>query len=612
MLPTILDIASLRAAFASGRLDPVGLAEIVAERMAASPDPAIFITAVSRADLIAAAHALMAANPEPNSLPLWGLPFAVKDNIDVAGLPTTAACPAFAYTPERDAVVVARLKAAGALVTGKTNLDQFATGLNGTRSPYGAPRSVFNADYVSGGSSSGSAVAVAAGLACFSLGTDTAGSGRVPAAFNNIVGIKPTPGLLSTTGLVPACRSLDCITVFSATVGDGIAVRRIAEGFDSADPYSRPAVPHPLPAAGLRFGVLTPDEREFYGDAETAALYNAAIARLEGLGGVAVPFDYAPFREIAALLYDGPWVAERLAAIETFHAEHAAAMDPSVRAIIESARGYSAVDAFRGRYAFEACKRRTDAILAEIDVLLLPTSPTTYSVAEMEAEPIVRNSHFGRYTNFANLLGMATIAVPTGFRRDGLPAGVMLVGPGFSDEALAPWADALHRALDGGLGIERGRPLPEESRVFPAASDRIPLVVVGAHLTGLPLNHQLQELGATCLRATRTAPDYRLYALPGTVPPKPGLVREPGFNGPGLEVEVWALDKNAFGRFVADIPAPLGIGKITLEDGSSHSGFLCEAYAVIGADEVTSHRGWRAYVTAAKTETSPEAAPEAS
>jgi allophanate hydrolase len=600
MLPTILDIASLRAAFADGSLDPVGLAEIIAERMAASPDPAIFITPVSRADLVAAARALMAAHPEPNSLPLWGLPFAVKDNIDVAGLPTTAACPAFAYTPERDAEVVARLKAAGALVTGKTNLDQFATGLNGTRSPYGAPRSVFNADYVSGGSSSGSAVAVAAGLACFSLGTDTAGSGRVPAAFNNLVGIKPTPGALSTTGLVPACRSLDCITLFASTVGDGIAVRRIAEGFDPADPYSRPVVPHPLPAAGLRFGVLAPAEREFYGDAETAALYDAAIARLERLGGVAVPFDYAPFREIAALLYDGPWVAERLAAIEAFHADHAAAMDPSVRAITESARGYSAVDAFRGRYAFEALKRRTDTILAEIDVLLLPTAPTTYSVAEMAAEPIVRNSHFGRYTNFANLLGMAAIAVPAGFRRDGLPAGVMLVGPGFSDEALAPWADALHRALGAGMGVDRDRALPEESRVAPATSGQVPLVVVGAHLTGLPLNHQLHDLGATFLRATRTAPDYRLYALAGTVPPKPGLVREPGFEGPGLEVEVWGLDPAAFGRFTAAIPAPLGIGKIALADGEPVSGFLCEAHAVAGAPEITHHGGWRAYLAAGR------------
>lgn len=598
MLPPILDAATLQSAYASGALDPVAIAGLVADRMAASADPAIFITPVPRADLLAAARDLMERHPEPNSLPLWGLPFAVKDNIDVAGLPTTAACPAFAYTPDRDAEVVARLKAAGALVTGKTNLDQFATGLNGTRSPYGAPRSAFNRDFISGGSSSGSGVAVAAGLACFSLGTDTAGSGRVPAAFNNIVGIKPTPGALSTAGLVPACRSLDCITVFSATVGDGIRVRRIAEGFDPADPYARPIVPQALPATGLRFGVLEPAEREFHGDSDTEALYDATIARLQSLGGVPVPFDYAPFREIAALLYDGPWVAERLAAIDAFHADNAEAMDPSVRAIVESARSYSAVDAFKGRYAFEALKRRTDGILADLDVLLLPTAPTTYSVAEMEAEPIARNSHLGRYTNFANLLGLAAIAVPAGFRRDGLPAGVTLVGPGFSDEALAPWADALHRALAGGMGVDRGATLPEASRVPAAAGDRIPLVVVGAHLTGLALNHQLQDLGATFLRATRTMPDYRLFALPGTVPAKPGLVREPGHAGPGLEVEVWSLDPASFGRFAAAIPAPLGIGKITLADGDTVSGFLCEAHAVAGAPEITHHGGWRAYLAA--------------
>lgn len=598
MLPPILDAASLRSVYASGALDPVAVADLIADRMAASADPAIFITPVPRADLVAAARDLMERHPEPNSLPLWGLPFAVKDNIDVAGLPTTAACPAFAYTPDRDAEVVARLKAAGALVTGKTNLDQFATGLNGTRSPYGAPRSVFDAGYVSGGSSSGSAVAVAGGLACFSLGTDTAGSGRVPAAFNNIVGIKPTPGALSTTGLVPACRSLDCITVFAATVGDGVAVRRVAEGFDPADPFSRPVAPRPLPASGLRFGVLEPGEREFYGNTETEALYDAAIARLQSLGGVPVPFDYAPFREIAALLYDGPWVAERLAAIEAFFSDHAAAMDPSVRAIVESAKGYNAVDAFKGRYAFEALKRRTDTILSGLDVLLLPTSPTTYTVAEMQAEPIARNSHFGRYTNFTNLLGLAAIAIPAGFARDGLPAGVTLHGPASSDEALAPWADALHRALDGGMGLDRSAALPDESRVPAITETRIPLVVVGAHLTGLALNHQLQDLGATFLRATRTTPDYRLFALPGTVPAKPGLLREPGHAGPGLEVEVWGLDPESFGRFAAAIPAPLGIGKITLADGNCASGFLCEAHAVAGAPEITHYGGWRAYLAA--------------
>ncbi|KQO57912.1 MULTISPECIES: allophanate hydrolase [unclassified Methylobacterium] len=596
MLPTILDLSTLRDLYASGRATPVTVAEAVAERMEASTDPAIFITALDREALVSAARDLMARHPEPNSLPLWGVPFAVKDNIDVAGLPTTAACPAFAYTAEADAEVVARLKAAGALCTGKTNLDQFATGLNGTRSPYGAPRSVFSAAHVSGGSSSGSAVAVAAGLASFSLGTDTAGSGRVPAMFNNLVGIKPTPGLFSTTGLVPACRSLDCISIFAATVGDGLAIRRIAEGFDAADPFSRRAVPHPLPAQGLRFGVPTPAEREFYGDAEREALYDAAIARLEALGAVAVPFDYAPFREIATLLYNGPWVAERLAAIAGFFAGNADALDPSVRSIVESAKGYSAVDAFEGRYAFEALRRSTEATWAAVDILLLPTSPTTYTVEEMLADPIRLNSHFGHYTNFANLLGLAAIAVPGGFGADGLPGGVTLVGPGFSDEALGPWADALHRAAASGMGIARDAVLPEASRVSATETDEIAIAVVGAHLTGLPLNHQLTDLGGRKVRAARTSGAYRLYALPGTHPAKPGLVHEPGLAGGGLEVEIWALPPAGFGRFTAAIPAPLGIGKLTLEDGSDVSGFLCEAHAVAGAEDITIHGGWRAYL----------------
>ena len=598
MLPTILDLSTLRDLYATGALTPVQLAGIVADRMAASDDPAIFITPLDRAALRDAAESLMARHPEPNSLPLWGVPFAVKDNIDVAGLPTTAACPAFAYTAQADAEVVARLKAAGAFVTGKANLDQFATGLNGTRSPYGAPRSVFSAAHISGGSSSGSAVAVAAGLASFSLGTDTAGSGRVPAMFNNLVGIKPTPGLFSTTGLVPACRSLDCISVFAACVGDGLAIRRIAEGFDASDPFSRKAVPHPLPSAGLRFGVLTPAEREFHGDREREALYDAGIARLEGLGGVAVPFDYAPFRETAALLYLGPWVAERMAAIAPFFADHADAIDPSVRAIVDSANGFSAVDAFEGRYALEALRRRTEAVWSEVDILLLPTAPTTYTVAEMQADPIRLNTHLGRYTNFANLLGYAAIAVPAGFGADGLPGGVTLVGPGFSDEALGVWADALHRAAQSGMGLDRAAALPEAARVPVTAPDTIPLVVVGAHLSGLPLNHQLTDLGGTLVASARTNAEYRLYALPGTQPAKPGLIHEPGFAGPGLAVEVWALPPAAFGRFADAIPAPLGIGKIALEDGTRVSGFLCEAHAVTGAEEITAHGGWRAYLAA--------------
>ena len=599
MLPTILDLASLKAAYAAG-LSPLDLVEEIIARRKASDDPAIFITMTPDDDLRAAARELLARVPEPNSLPLWGVPFAVKDNIDVAGLPTTAACPAFAYDPEEDATTVARLKAAGAIVIGKTNLDQFATGLNGTRSPYGAPRSVFDRNYVSGGSSSGSAVAVAAGLASFSLGTDTAGSGRVPAAFNNLVGIKPTPRLVPNVGVVPACRSVDVVTVFAATVRDGTTVRRIMEGYDARDPFSRQAAPANLPSSRPRIGVLDGVEREFYGNKDVEALYDAAIERAKSLGAEIVPFDYAPFRQAAELLYNGPWVAERLAAVKDFLETNAGDFNPTVRTIIEGAKAYDAVAAFEGRYRLEALRQKTKVEWEKVDFLMLPTSPTTYTVEEMRADPIVKNGHFGRYTNFANLLDCAAIAIPAGFdAKDHLPAGVMLVGPAFTDEALAPFADAMHRALNAGMGKDRTAALPAASRVAPAAEDLVPIVVVGAHLTGMPLNHELTRPGGYKLKTCRTDGSYRLFALPGTVPPKPGLVRDPGFAGKGVEVEVWALPPAAFARFVQNIPAPLGVGKITLDDGSSISGFLCEVHAVADARDITEFGGWRGYVSAA-------------
>lgn len=599
MIPAILDLASLKALYAAG-LSPLDLVEEVIARRKASDDPAIFISETPDEDLRAAAKALVEKAPQPNSLPLWGIPFAVKDNIDAAGLPTTAACPAFAYQPEKDATVVARLKAAGALVIGKTNLDQFATGLNGTRSPYGAPRSVFDKAYVSGGSSSGSAVAVAAGLVSFALGTDTAGSGRVPAAFNNLVGIKPTPGLVPNVGVVPACRSVDVVTVFAATVGDGVAVRKVMEGFDAADPFSRKATPATLPAQGLRIGVLAGAEREFFGNATVEALYDAAIERAKSLGATIVPFDYAPFRQAAELLYNGPWVAERLAAVKDFIATNADDFDPTVRTIIEGAKAYSAVDAFEGRYRLEALGQLVKAEWQKLDVLMLPTSPTTYTVADMQADPIVKNGHFGRYTNFANLYGYAAIAVPAGFGENDLPAGITLIGPGFSDDALAPFADAMHRACASGMGKDKTASLPDASKVAEPDDGLVTIMVVGAHLTGMPLNHELTGPGGRLLKTCRTAGDYRLYVLPNTTPPKPGLIREPGFAGQGLEVEVWKVTPAAFGRFVQNIPAPLGIGKVTLDDGSQVSGFLCEPYAIQGAQEVTALGGWRAYIASRK------------
>lgn len=589
-LPTIIDLATVRALYASGAWTPGRLIAALCGRIEAG-DPAAFISRTPPGVLDAQVAALLARAPMPNSLPLWGIPFAVKDNIDVAGLPTTAACPAFAHAVDRDASVVARLRASGAIVMGKANLDQFATGLNGTRSPYGIPRCVFSPDHISGGSSSGSAVAVALGLVSFSLGTDTAGSGRVPAAFNNLVGVKPTPGLLSSAGLVPACRSLDCVSIFALNVADAVAVRAVAEGYDPADCYSRRAAPKSLPRSRLRVGILAEADRQFFGDGESARLYADAIGRL---GETTVEIDYAPFRQIAALLYEGPWVAERLAAFEGFDVP-VDAMEPTVAKITMNGGEFSAVDTFRGLYAFEALKRRAEAEWAKIDIMLLPSAPTIYTVDEMLADPIRLNSNLGTYTNFFNLLGLSAIAVPAGFRSDGIPMGVTLAAPGFYDDALAPIADRLHRSAASGAGIDRVAALPP----LPARDgpdDRIEIVVVGAHLSGMPLNRELTDPGGALVAQTHTAGSYRLFVLPGTVPPKPGLLRDPSATGPGLAIEVWSLDPAAFGQFVARIPAPLGIGKIELKDGSEVSGFLCEPFAVEGAREITGLGGWRAYI----------------
>lgn len=600
MLPIILSLPVLRLFYAEGGT-PLDVVEAVIARRAAWPDKAVFITPASAAALRAAAQDLVARHPEPNSLPLWGVPFAVKDNIDVAGFPTTAGCPAFACHPAADATVVARLRQAGAIVVGKANLDQFATGLNGTRSPYGAPRSVFDQRYISGGSSSGSAVAVAAGLCSFALGTDTAGSGRVPAAFNNIVGIKPTLGLLPTTGVVPACRTLDCVSIFAASVADGTVVRRLAEGFDPSDAFSRRAAPVALPAR-KRIGVLAGDEREFYGNGEVERCYDAAIAAAGASGATIVSIDYAPFREAAELLYGGPWVAERLASIAAFFDGHAAEIEPTVRAIIGGAQAHSAVDAFAGRYRLAELRRRTEAVWSEVDMLLLPTAPTTYTVEEMQAEPLVRNSHLGRYTNFVNLFDLAAIAVPAGFDADGaLPAGVTLVGPAFSDDALAAYAAELHALIGHGIGRDKDATI-DGTTPTQLDAGMVPIVVVGAHLSGMPLNGELVALGGRLLKTCRTAGEYRLFALPDTMPAKPGLVRSPGFSGPGIEVEVWELPVAGFGSFVSRIPAPLGIGKIALDDTSSASGFLCEAHAVQDAREVTQFGGWRAFAAALQRE----------
>jgi allophanate hydrolase len=519
------------------------------------------------------------------TLPLAGVPFAVKDNIDVAGMPTTAGCPAYSYIPTHTAAVVQRLLDAGAVLIGKTNLDQFATGLVGVRSPYGACSSVFDARYISGGSSSGSAVAVAKGLVAFALGTDTAGSGRVPAAFNDIVGLKPTRGLLSTSGVVPACRSLDCVSIFAASAVSAERVWRVAQGFDMDDPFSRPVPPGADAAPWLpgefRFGVPRPEDLAFFGDAESPALYATAIARLEAIGGTRVTIDYTPFREAAALLYAGPWVAERYAAVGEFVDAHPDAVHPVVGQIIRGAASRSATDAYHGLYELEALRRVAAAAWATIDLLVLPTAGTIYTKEAVEADPIRLNTNLGYYTNFVNLMDLAAVAMPAGFRRDGLPFGVSLIGPAFSDAALLRLASRFGGSATAAAGDAPGC---------------VHVAVVGAHLTGEPLNHQLTERGARLVRACRTSPEYRFYALANTTPPKPGLVREPGHDGTGIALEIWAVPSHHFGSFVAGVPPPLAIGSVQIDTGDWVKGFVCEPAALAGATEITRFGGWKNYL----------------
>lgn len=595
-----LDVAFLRGAYASCALSPRMVVEEVYRRIDRVGRRPVWIELADREAVLARTGELESRGPEP-TLPLYGIPFAVKDNIDVAGMPTTAGCPAFTYVPEHTAFVVRRLLDGGAIVIGKTNLDQFATGLVGVRSPYGACTSVFDAKYPSGGSSSGSAVAVGAGLVSFALGTDTAGSGRVPAAFNNIVGMKPSRGLLSTAGVVPACRSLDCVSLFALTAHDASEVFQVARAFDAGDPYSReidPLRPVAWPASHFRFGIPAREHLQFFGNQDAAQAFDSAVSALLQLGGSPVEIEFAPFRQAADLLYSGPWVAERLAAIEPFLDQHEADMHPVVARIISGARRYSAADAYRAAYRLRELQRAAEAEWRKMDVLCLPTTGTMFTLAEIETEPVQRNTDLGYYTNFVNLLDLSAVAVPAGLTiAGGLPFGVSLIAPAFADEPLLRVADRLHRALNATTGAHLS-PLDETSALSAVYCPEgfVAVSVVGAHLSGQPLNWQLTSRGGWLAKTTRTAPDYRLYALPGTTPPKPGLVRDQGYAGPGIEIEIWLLPTSQYGSFVAAIPPPLAIGTVTLADGGSVQCFLCEGHAIVGAREITHFGSWRNFI----------------
>lgn len=591
-ISSTLDLATLKAAYRAGAFTPGQLIGALYRRIRKVGDPAVWIHLIPEEQAIAQAEAV------DWSLPLGGIPFAVKDNIDVAGIPTTVGCPAFAYVPGETAPVVQRLLDAGAILLGKTNLDQFATGLVGVRSPYGVPGCVFDAAYIPGGSSSGSAVAVASSLVTFALGTDTAGSGRVPAAFNNLVGHKPTRGLLSTRGVVPACRTLDCVSIFALTSHDAHEVLAVAQSFDEGDPFSRLAEVRSLPGSGFRFGVPAPEQLEFFGDTAAARLFERAVEQLSGCGGTKVEIDFSPFREAAALLYSGPWVAERLAVIEALMESSAGAIHPIVRTIIGGGTSHTAVDAFRAEYRLRELQRDAGAEWKKMDVLLLPTAGTTYTRAEVEADPVRLNTNLGYYTNFVNLLDLCAVAVPAGFRPNGLPFGVTLMAPAFRDAALLRLASAFHHSQNLPVGATNlsVAELPG-LRHAPLPAGYVEVAVVGAHLQGQPLNHQLTGRGAYLRGVSRTAPEYRLFALTGTAPAKPGLLRDPGFGGPGIELEVWAMPETEFGGFVAAIPEPLTIGTVTLHDGSHVKCFLCESHAAASCTEITELGGWRAFLS---------------
>jgi allophanate hydrolase len=582
-----LDACGIAADVSAGRVSAVAVLQEVIARIAVYDlvQPQAWIARFDAHTLLEQASTIDARVAAGEELPLAGVPFAVKDNIDVAGIDTTAGCPSFGYRPKRSATVVERLTAAGAICIGKTNLDQFATGLNGTRSPYGAPVNAYNRAYVSGGSSSGSAVVVAAGLVAFALGTDTAGSGRVPAAFQHLIGFKPSRGRWSSTGLVPACRTLDCITVLASTVAEARLVDTVVAGYDATDPFSAPVPDRPRDAR--RIGVPRPNQRKWFGDLESERLYGAALDTLVANGATIVEIDMTPLDEAAQLLYGGPWVAERTAALEKVLAADPADLDPVVREVVAGGLDLRAVDLFNGIYRLAELRRAAEIMWESIDLLVLPTTGTTYRVVEMRAAPIALNSNLGAYTNFVNLLDMAAIAVPAGARDNGTGFGITLIGPAGTDRALLAAGDAY---LDA-AALAAPPPLDLEGRM-----QTVKLAVVGAHLKDMPLHWQLTSRDAVFVEATHTAPTYNLYAMADSVPPKPALVHVGADDGAAIAVEVYELDVAAFGSFVVDVPPPLAIGSVTLADGSTVKGFVAEPRATAGAEDITALGGWRAYI----------------
>jgi allophanate hydrolase len=561
-------------------------------------------------------QALMASHPDPWShWPLLGMPFAVKDNLDVAGMPTSAACPALAKKAQQSAVTVQRILNAGGLCLGKTNMDQLATGLVGVRSPYGICHNAFNADYIAGGSSSGSGLAVSLGFCAFALGTDTAGSGRVPAAYGNTVGLKPTRGLLSARGLLPACPSLDCVSIFTLLADDASEVLAVTSAFDSEDPWSRPkpqATENNVtkatsnaakPWQGLRLGIPHPGQLDFSDDKDYAKCYDAAVELAQSLGARCLGYDLGPLLEAAQLLYQGPWIAERYASIAENIAPDSADLLPVLREILSSGSQRNAIEVFRAQQRLQVLRRASEKIFSACDILLLPTVPTLFTLAQIAAEPIKRNSELGRFTNFVNLLDLAAIAVPAAFTAKDLPFGVTLIAPAFQDDALLQLASAWQRATGLGLGAGQWQ-IPEP--LLPAAhlktynpnvtvSSMVPLLVFGLHLQGQPLAPEMENLEAIWVGETRTAPGYAMHLIVKGDRRLPGVLRAHGAAG-NLLGEIWNVPSPALGSFIQGIKAPLSLGWIELADGGSILGFLTEADAIKESLDITALGGWKAYL----------------
>ncbi|XPF94589.1 allophanate hydrolase [Colwellia sp. RE-S-Sl-9] len=587
-----LTISAIHQAYKNGEQTPDSLIKTLLSKAVEYPEAWIHL--LSHQEVSPYLTAL--AEKSIEDCPLWGIPFAIKDNIDLAGIPTTAACPEFSYVPEKSAHVVEQLIAAGAIPLGKTNLDQFATGLNGTRSPYGVTPNSFDPNYISGGSSAGSSVVTAVGLTTFSLGTDTAGSGRVPACFNNLVGLKPSIGLFSSTGMVRACKSLDCTSVFSLTAEDAQTVFAVAADFDESDGYARK---NPITNQGqvpfpekFTFAIPQFEQLAFFGSDSYEKAYFEAIQQLEAIGGTKVEMDFSPFFDTAKLLYDGPWIAERYVATEDIMTKNPAAMMDVTRAIISNGTKYKATDAFSAFYKVQDFKQKADRLVASVDVLITPTAGRHFTIEEINEKPIERNSQLGYYTNFMNILDYAALAVPTSISETKMPFGITLFSAAMTDQKLLTLASRIRNANKLPLGATGIEYTPTKSTLAPSKGF-IDIVVAGAHLSGMALNWQLTDRGGMLKHATKTAAAYKMYAISGAVE-RPALLKDSA-NGNAFDVEVWSLPISEFGSFVEGIAAPLGIGKVELDSGETLTGFIAEGYSAEIGTDISEFGGWRAY-----------------